>query len=69
MLHIFHEDPPDKFSVIDKYDTKTLGRDTKTHRVFLDTEDSALLAAPTDAQPRPRRSAVLGTFRVLVYGM
>ena len=43
MLHIFHEDSPDKFSVVEavktEYGAKTLGLDTKTHNVFVDTAD------------------------------
>ena len=66
-LHIFHEDSPDKFSEVETVTTepgaKTMGLDTKTHNVFLDTADFA--AAST---PGGRRAAVPGTFRVLVYG-
>ena len=72
-IHVFHEDTPDKYSVVDTVDTeygaKTMGLDTKTHELFLDTAD---FAAPP-AQPAPggrggRRAPVAGTYRVLVYG-
>jgi DNA-binding beta-propeller fold protein YncE len=60
MIHIFHEDSPDKFSEVEAVKTelgaKTMGLDTKTHNVFVDTADFK------------DRSAVPGTFRVLVYG-
>jgi DNA-binding beta-propeller fold protein YncE len=60
MIHIFHEDSPDKFSEVEAVKTelgaKTMGLDTKTHNVFVDTADFK------------ERSAVPGTFRVLVYG-
>ena len=72
MLHIFHEDSPDKYSEVEsiktEYGAKTMGLDTKTHNVFVDTADFAAPAAPTKEQPNPRRAVVPGTFRVLVYG-
>ena len=72
MIHIFHEDSPDKFSEVETVKTevgaKTMGLDTKTHNLFLDTADFAPPAAPTADQPHPRPMAVPGTFRVLVYG-
>ena len=71
MIHVFHEDSPDKFSEVEtvktEYGAKTMGLDTKTHNVFVDTADFAP-PAPTASQPHPRRTAVPGTFRVLVYG-
>jgi len=67
-LHIFHEDSPDKYSDVETVNTefgaKTMGLDTKTHHVFVDTAE---FAAPNAGQPN-RRAAVPGTFRVLVYG-
>jgi len=72
MIHIFHEDSPDKFSEVEtvktEFGAKTLGLDTKTHNLFLDTADFAPPATPTADRPRPQRTAVPGTFRVLVYG-
>jgi DNA-binding beta-propeller fold protein YncE len=72
MIHIFHEDSPDKYSEVETVKTqvgaKTMGLDTKTHNVFVDTADFAPLAAPTAERPRPRPMAITGTFRVLVYG-
>ena len=72
MIHIFHEDGPDKFSAVDtittEYGAKTLGLDAKTHKLFVDTADFGPAAAPTTEQPNPRRSAIAGTFHVLVYG-
>ena len=72
MVHIFHEDSPDKFSEVETVKTelgaKTMGLDTKTHNLFLDTADFGPPAAPTADRPRPQRTAVPGTFRVLVYG-
>jgi hypothetical protein len=72
MIHIFHEDSPDKFSEVEsiktEYGAKTMGLDTKTHNLFVDTADFTPLPAPTAEHPRPQRTAIPGTFHVLVYG-
>lgn len=72
MIHIFHEDSPDKFSVVEtvktEFGAKTMGLDTKTHHLFLSTADFAPAAAPTKEHPNPRRAATPGTFHLLVYG-
>ena len=72
MIHIFHEDSPDKFSEVEtvktEFGAKTMGLDTKTHHIFVDTADFSPAAAPTTGQPHPRRTPIPGTFRVLVYG-
>ena len=71
MVHVFHEDSPDKFSVAEtiktEYGAKTMGLDTKTHNLFLDTADFAAAPAPTADRPHPQRPAIQGTFHVLVY--
>src|SRR5215470_12637427 len=65
-VHIFHEDTPDKFSELEKVKTelgaKTMGLDTKTHNIFVDTAE--FKAAAGSDRPAP----VMGTFHVLVYG-
>lgn len=72
MIHIFHEDSPDKFSEVEtvktEFGAKTMGLDTKTHNLFVDTADFTPLPPATAENPRPRRNAIPGTFRVLVYG-
>jgi DNA-binding beta-propeller fold protein YncE len=72
MVHIFHEDSPDKFSETEtiktEFGAKTMGLDTKTHNLFLDTADFAPAPAPTADRPHPQRPAIQGTFHVLVYG-
>jgi DNA-binding beta-propeller fold protein YncE len=72
MIHIFHEDSPEKFSEVEtvktEFGAKTMGLDTKTHNLFLDTADFGPPAASMAGRPGPRRMAVPGTFRVLVYG-
>ena len=64
-IHIFHEDSPDMYSAVDTVKTqvsaKTMGLDTKTHRLFLDTSDFSAPAAP--AQPGGRGGATSGRAR------
>ena len=71
-IHVFHEDSPDQYSEVDTVKTqvgaKTMGLDIKTHNLFLDTADFGPAPAPTADRPNPQPAAVLGTFRVLVYG-
>jgi hypothetical protein len=71
MIHIFHEDSSDKFTAVEsvktEYGAKTLGLDTKTHNVFVDTAGFAPPAS-TAEHPHPQPVAIPGTFHVLVYG-
>lgn len=71
-LHIFHEDSPDKFSVVETVKTEFGARnaalDPKTHQIFIDTADFGPIPAPTTEQPHPQPTPVSGTFRLLVYG-
>jgi hypothetical protein len=72
MMHIFHEDSPEKLSEVEtvktEYGAKTLQIDPMTHRIFLSTSDFNPAAAPTEKQPHPLPTAKPGNFRVLVYG-
>jgi hypothetical protein len=72
MIHIFHEDSPDKLSEVEtvktEYGAKTMQLDPKTHKLFLSTSDFDPAAAPTEKQPHPLPRAKQGNFRVLVYG-
>jgi DNA-binding beta-propeller fold protein YncE len=72
MVHVFHEDSPDKFSEVETIKTelgaKTMGLDAKTHKLFLSTADFAPAPAPTAQNPHPRGTVIPGTFHVLVYG-
>jgi DNA-binding beta-propeller fold protein YncE len=72
MIHIFHEDTPDKFSEVEtvktEFGAKTMGLDSKTHHLFVDTGDFGPPSAPTADRPRPQRTAIPGTFHLLVYG-
>ena len=72
MLHIYHEDSPERLSEVEtvktEYGAKTCQVDTKTHRVFLSTSDFNPPAAATEKQPRPLPTPKPGNFRILVYG-
>jgi DNA-binding beta-propeller fold protein YncE len=71
-LHIFHEDSPDKLTVVETVETefgaKTMGLDTKTHNLYLTTSDFGPAPAPTEKRPNPQPVATPGTFRLLIYG-
>ncbi|HXN54296.1 MAG TPA: hypothetical protein VN943_20370 [Candidatus Acidoferrum sp.] len=72
ILHIFHEDTPDKFSLVEtvktEFGARNMALDPKTHRLFIDTSDFAPAPEPTAEQPHPQPAPVSGTFRLLVYG-
>jgi YVTN family beta-propeller protein len=71
-IHIFHEDSPDKLSVVEtvktEFGAKTMGLDPKTHYLFVSTSDFDPPGPPTEKQRNPQPRAKPGTFRVLVYG-
>jgi len=72
ILHIFHEDTPDKFILEESVKTepgaRNMALDRKTHEVYLDTADLGPPPDPTPQQPNPNAPAIPGTFRLLVYG-
>ncbi len=69
-LHIFHEDSPDKLSVVEtvttEYGAKTMALDPKTHNLLVDTADFGEPAAVPGKAPQRRPKP--GTFRLLIYG-
>ena len=71
-IHIFHEDSPDKLSVVEtvktEFGAKTMGFDPKTHNLFVTTSDFDPAPPPTEKQRNPQPVAKPGTFRVLIYG-
>jgi DNA-binding beta-propeller fold protein YncE len=71
-LHIFHEDSPAKLTEVEtittEYGAKTMNIDPKTHDLFLSTSDFGPPGPPTKKHPKPERTAIPGTFHVLVYG-
>ena len=72
ILHVFHEDTPDHFSVVESVKTefgaRNMAFDPKTHQLFIDTADFAPAQEPSVDQPHPQPTPVSGTFRLLVYG-
>ena len=71
-LHVYHEDSPDSFRVVEtvktEFGARNMALDPKTHQLFIDTADFTPAAAPTTDQPKPQPTPVSGTFRLLVYG-
>lgn len=69
MIHIFHEDTPEKLSEVEtvktEFGAKTMALDTKTHNLYVSTAD---FAAPEAGKANARRRVVPGTFHLLVYG-
>ena len=69
-LSIVHEDTAEKFSLVQTVKTepgaRTMAVDSKTHRVFLPSADF-VTPAPSAENPKPRRTMVPGSFRVLVF--
>jgi YVTN family beta-propeller protein len=72
MIHIFHEDTPDKFSEVEtvktEYGAKTMALDSKTHNLYLTTADFGAAPAPTPERPHPNPALIPGTFHLLIYG-
>jgi hypothetical protein len=70
-IHIFHEDSPDKLSMIQtvktEFGAKTMALDSKTHNLLVDTSDFEEVAA-NSKQKNPQRRAKPGTFHLLIYG-
>ncbi len=70
-IHVFHEDSPDRFSEVEKAQTergaKTMGYDSKTGHIFVDTAEFGPAPAPTPERPHPRPAPIPGTFHLLVY--
>ena len=62
---------PNKFSILEtvktEFGAKTMGLDSKTHNLLVDTSDFDT-PAPTAQQPNPQPRAKPGTFRLLIYG-
>lgn len=70
-IHIFHEDSPEKFSMVQtvktEFGAKTMALDSKTHNLLVNTSD---FEAPTgdSKQKSPQPRAKPGTFHLLIYG-
>lgn len=68
IVHIFHEDSPEKLSEVQtlktEFGAKTMALDTKTHNLYLSTAE---FAEPPAGQANARRSPKPGTFHLLIY--
>jgi len=71
-LSIFHQDSPDKYSLVENVKTlpgaRTMALDQKTGRVYLPVADVGPRPAAAPGQPQPRAPMIPGTFSVLVIG-
>jgi hypothetical protein len=71
-VSIFHEDSPDKYTLVEEVKTqagaRTMALDRKTGRVYLSVAQFGPRPEPTPANPQPRLPMVPGTFSVLVFG-
>jgi DNA-binding beta-propeller fold protein YncE len=71
-LSIFHEDTPDKYSLIKTVKTqpgaRTMALDRKTGRAYLSFAKLGPVPPATKEVPRPRAPMLPGTFGVLVFG-
>jgi len=72
LVSVIHEDSPDKYTVVGnintQFGTRTMALDTKTHRVYTETADFKPAGAPTPDNPRPRPTAIAGSFVILEIG-
>lgn len=71
-MAIFHEDTPDKYTLVESVKTlagaRTMAVDRKTGRAFLSVAEFGPRPDPTPGNPPPRAPMVPGTFSVLVVG-
>ena len=71
-LSIFHEDTPDKYTLLETVKTqpgaRTMALDRKTGRVYLSAAKLGPVPPATKEVPRPRAPMLPGTFGVLVFG-
>jgi DNA-binding beta-propeller fold protein YncE len=72
VLSVFHQDGPDKYSLVENVKTlpgaRTMALDRKTGSVYLPVADVGAAPAPTAESPRPRAPTIRGSFSVLVVG-
>ena len=69
-LTVIHEDAPDKYSVKQTVETqksaRTMAMDTETGKIYLSAAEFGPRPAATADNPRPRPTAVPGSFVILV---
>ena len=71
-MAVFHQDTPDKYTLIESVKTQTGARtmaiDRKTGRAFLSVAEFGPRPEPTPGNPPPRAPIIPGSFSVLVFG-
>jgi DNA-binding beta-propeller fold protein YncE len=71
-LSVFHEDTPDKYTLVENVKTqagaRTMALDRKTGRVYLSVADLGPRPEAEPGKPQPRAPVIPGTFSVLVVG-
>src|SRR5665213_585558 len=71
-MSVFHEDTPDKYTLVERVKTQTGARtmaiDRKTGRAFLSVAEFGPRPEPTSGDPSPRAPMIPGSFSVLVFG-
>lgn len=71
-MSVFHEDTPDKYTLLDSVKTQTGARtmaiDRKTGRAFLSVAEFGPRPESTPGNPPPRAPIIPGSFSVLVFG-
>jgi len=71
-MSVFHEDTPDKYTLVETVKTqpgaRTMALDRKTGRAYLSAARFGAVPAPTKDVPRPRAPMIPGSFVVLVFG-
>jgi DNA-binding beta-propeller fold protein YncE len=71
-MSVFHEDTPDKYTLVESVKTQTGARtmaiDRKTGRAFLSVAEFGPRPEPTPGNPPPRAPIIPGSFSVLVFG-
>ena len=70
MIHVVHEDSPDKFSSMEtiktEFGAKTMALDPHTHRFYTDTSEFNAPSA-TPQEPNPQRVAIPGSLHLMIY--
>ena len=71
-LSVFHEDSPDKYSLVENVKTqagaRTMAVDRKTGRIYLAVADLGPRPDAEPGKPQPRAPIIPGTFSVLLVG-
>lgn len=71
-MAVFHEDTPDKYTLVESVKTQTGARtmalDRKTSRAFLSVAEFGPRPEPTPGSPPQRAPMIPGSFSVLVFG-